>query len=644
MHDSRRKQLAWRHLGALALVASVLVIGAPEAVAANEVHLTAAGDYGARAATGTVLQKVAELAPDAHLALGDLAYGDAVPESAWCAFVKARVGEGFPFQLISGNHESLDQADGAINNYSACLPNQIPGVTGTYGREYTMDFPKDAPLVRVIQTSAGLNFEDGRWNYNQGDAHYTWLSNAIDAGRAKGAKWIVVTTHYPCQSVSVNNCPATDFYRLMIAKKVDLVLHGHEHAYMRTHQLRAGFPACPTIPSGTFDADCVADSDSTFTAQQGTVFATVGTGGTPLRDVNPADSEAGYFATYSGLNSNPTYGLLDLRFTDTQIIAGFVPTSGGNFTDAFTITTGGPPVNMAPISSFTTQVQDLTVTVNGSGSSDPDGTISSYSWDFGDGTGATGATPATRAYAAAGTYQITLTVTDNQGSTSSSTRPVTVIDPSPITTLAQDLFTRSVASGWGSAPTGGAWTVSTPTASTVNGASGVITSTIGAGRTAYLRSVSSTTTDMVMSLASDKLNTGGGLTVSAVGRSIGGAGDYRSVVRFRSDGRMAVRLSRAPASGAEVTIAPDIIVPGVTYTAADKILVRVQVTGTAPTTIRTKVWRAGTTEPTAWILSVTDSTANLQAAGNPGLVTYLSTTATNAPIALSVDDLLVTRP
>ena len=71
---------------------------------------------------------------------------------------------------------------------------------------------------------------------------------------------------------------------------------------------------------------------------------------------------------------------------------------------------------------------------------------------------------------------------------------------------------------------------------------------------------------------------------------------------------------------------------------------RIQVTGTAPTTVRTKVWRVGTAEPATWNLSVTDATANLQAAGSPGFSSYLSSSATNAPIVMSLDDLLVIRP
>ena len=175
------------------------------------------------------------------------------------------MGEGFPFELIAGNHESLDVNDGQINDFSACLPNQIPGVVGTYGREYYMDLPKGAPLVRVINASPALTFEDGKWTYATGDAHYNWVSAAIDSGRAKGARWIVVTAHIPCLSVGIYSCPANrDFYNLMLSKKVDLVLHGHEHAYMRTHQLRAGVTGCSALAVGSFDADCVADSDSSF--------------------------------------------------------------------------------------------------------------------------------------------------------------------------------------------------------------------------------------------------------------------------------------------------------------------------------------------------------------------------------------------
>jgi PKD repeat protein len=68
---------------------------------------------------------------------------------------------------------------------------------------------------------------------------------------------------------------------------------------------------------------------------------------------------------------------------------------------------------------------DLTVAVSGSLSTDADGTIASYDWDFGDGMSATGVN-AVHTYGADGTYTIALTVTDNDGLTDSADAQVTV--------------------------------------------------------------------------------------------------------------------------------------------------------------------------------------------------------------------------
>jgi PKD repeat protein len=60
----------------------------------------------------------------------------------------------------------------------------------------------------------------------------------------------------------------------------------------------------------------------------------------------------------------------------------------------------------------------LTVAVSGSASSDADGTITGYSWTFGDGSSASGLT-ADHTYTAVGEFVITLTVTDDEGASSS---------------------------------------------------------------------------------------------------------------------------------------------------------------------------------------------------------------------------------
>ncbi|MGR9053289.1 MAG: PKD domain-containing protein, partial [Gammaproteobacteria bacterium] len=95
--------------------------------------------------------------------------------------------------------------------------------------------------------------------------------------------------------------------------------------------------------------------------------------------------------------------------------------------DTLTIVAGG--VNQAPIAQVsatpTEGAAPLGVAFDAGASSDADGSIVSYAWDFGDGSSGTGVKP-THRYSSLGTYLATLTVTDNSGATASASVPITV--------------------------------------------------------------------------------------------------------------------------------------------------------------------------------------------------------------------------
>ena len=245
--------------------------------------------------------------------LGDLSYGADGEEEAWCRFVTRRVGAEHPFELVSGNHESNGE-NGNIERFARCLPNRLPGLVGTL-RAAVVRRPAGRPPARAGRDDlAGARLRARQWSYAKGTPHYDWLRAAVTGARAAGIPWVVVGMHKPCLSVGNYECdPGADVVDLLLDTGVDLVLTGHEHLYQRTEPLALA-AGCRTIRPGSYDPDCVATGG-------GTTFVTVGTGGTPLRDVHGADSERRYFAALSGKDLAPSHGSLDVRVTADRLTA-----------------------------------------------------------------------------------------------------------------------------------------------------------------------------------------------------------------------------------------------------------------------------------------------------------------------------------
>ncbi|MBK7534904.1 MAG: proprotein convertase P-domain-containing protein [Myxococcales bacterium] len=137
----------------------------------------------------------------------------------------------------------------------------------------------------------------------------------------------------------------------------------------------------------------------------------------------------------TAFNGQPVTGEWKLKVADALI--GFSGTLT-SWTLRPTVSTPPPP----PTSAFTFAANRLRVNFTDA-SSDTGcggGGVVSRSWNFGDGNSSTAQNPI-HTYAAPGTYSVTLTVTDNEGLTGSSTQQVTVVKPAP--TLAIERVSRN---------------------------------------------------------------------------------------------------------------------------------------------------------------------------------------------------------
>lgn len=134
--------------------------------------------------------------------------------------------------------------------------------------------------------------------------------------------------------------------------------------------------------------------------------------------------------------SNRTYSVT-LTVTDN---------GGSEATETHVVSVTPPPPNSPPVASFTRTPSSgeapLSVSFNASGSYDSDGSITSYTWSFGDGGSGAGVT-ASHTYSSAGAYTARLTVTDNDGATGIATHSILAQTPTPTPSQIDVVITAS---------------------------------------------------------------------------------------------------------------------------------------------------------------------------------------------------------
>jgi len=143
---------------------------------------------------------------------------------------------------------------------------------------------------------------------------------------------------------------------------------------------------------------------------------------TKIADVFPADNS---------LKAQPIISLADYLGTIIRIKLETPGATGSKGVGVDELAISGKTVNLFPLASISedeeTSSPGESIDFNGSASTDTDGYIISYFWDFGDGSSSTLSTTS-YAYAATGTYDATLTVTDDDSATTSKNIAISIID------------------------------------------------------------------------------------------------------------------------------------------------------------------------------------------------------------------------
>ncbi len=209
--------------------------------------------------------------------------------------------------------------------------------------------------------------------------------------------------------------------------------------------------------AGTYTATLTV-TDTDMATGKATVKITVGAAANQppvaTASASPTSGTAPLLVSFSGSATDPDGTIASYSWTfgdgasSTQQNTSHTYQAGGAFTATLTARdnagatgtatvriTVGAPANQPPTAtasaSPTFGAAPLTVAFTGSGT-DPDGTIASYAWTFGDGGTSTLQNPS-HTYLSAGNYTAALTVTDNQGATGSATVNVTVGSNQPPT-------------------------------------------------------------------------------------------------------------------------------------------------------------------------------------------------------------------
>ncbi|MEM9935524.1 MAG: PKD domain-containing protein, partial [Bacteroidota bacterium] len=361
-------------------------------------------------------------------------------------------------------------------------PNSPPSLScladKTQGKEpLTVNFSSDASDVDGTIASYQWNFGDGNTN-SQEDPSHTFESAGVYNVRLvvldnEGDSAVCTNTI----TVNENQCPLAVIQSSASAGQAPLSINfngtnstdldGSIASYNWTFgdgSTASGSTVSHTFTSaGTYQVRLTVADDNGCENQASTTITVSSTTNAPPLAVCQSDKISGkapLTVAFDGANSTDEDGAITEYTWDfgdesplrTGINLSHTYNAAGTYTVTLTVVDddGAPGQcsleitvgdNSLPTASCevspTTGNTPLTVSASGSGSSDSDGTIVSYSWNFGDGTTLQGES-VSHEFTEAGTYTVTLTVTDNDGGEASCSEEVS-INGAPVAVCAVSL-------------------------------------------------------------------------------------------------------------------------------------------------------------------------------------------------------------
>ncbi len=322
-------------------------------------------------------------------------------------------GDGTPVDDTSGT-ATASHAYTAPGTYTVTLTTTDDlGVTGTATEQITVDTPTAAftSSATVSAPGATVSFDASGSTDPEGTiTDYSWnLGNGYTVDTGSTATLQHRFWHRGTRTVTLT------------------VTNDYGQTSTVTHTLSIDDPPTAAFsPSASVAAPGATVNFDASASAPGASGGTIDDYSWNFGDGTPVDDTSGTAAASHAYTAPGTY-TVTLTTTDDLGVT-------GTATEQITVDTPAAAFTIAP----STPAPGSSVSFDASGSTDPEGTITDYSWNFGDGTpvqDAGGSAGIQHTYASRGTYTVALTVTNNYGQTSTSTHTVTVDDP-PTATFA----------------------------------------------------------------------------------------------------------------------------------------------------------------------------------------------------------------